>query len=121
MLVSDDGRCFAFEKREMAVLTSMMASEEREGLAALWFQGSRAAAWATDGHRALMVEREIKPPKAKPGDKPVAMPAATAHHATRSTTGPPRARSPGWPEPHRRPRQDVAVTQLPCWQSPKRG
>lgn len=84
MLVSDDGRCFAFEKREMAVLTSVMASEEREGLAALWLQGSRAAAWATDGNRALMVEREIKPPKAKPGDKPVAMPAATAHHAAKT-------------------------------------
>lgn len=84
MLVSDDGRCFAFEKQEMGVLTSVMASEEREGLAALWLHASRAAAWATDGHRAVMVEREIKPPKAPADDGPVAIPAATAHHAAKT-------------------------------------
>ena len=65
MLISDAGDRFAFDKRELAVLTSMMATEDRESLAALWFHPSKAQAWATDGHRAVMVERELKPPKAR--------------------------------------------------------
>lgn len=84
MLVSDDGRYFAFEKRELAVLTAVMAGDDRESLAALWFHGRQAAAWATDGHRAVMVEREIKPPKAPASNPPMAIPAATAHHAAKT-------------------------------------
>ena len=69
---------------QLAVLTSMMATEDRESLAALWFHPSKAQAWATDGHRAVMVERELKPPKAPSKADPVALPAATAHHAAKT-------------------------------------
>ena len=63
MMVSDDGHRLAFDKKELAVLTGMMAKEDRPNLAALWFHGGRAQAWATDGHRAVIVDREDKPPR----------------------------------------------------------
>jgi hypothetical protein len=84
MMVSDDGRRLAFDKRELAVLTGMMAKEERVNLAALWFHGGRAQAWATDGHRAVIVERGTKPPGGDPNARPVAIPAATAHHIAKT-------------------------------------
>ncbi len=84
MLISEDGARFAFRKRELAVLTSMMADEGREGLAALWLHPGKAQAWATDGHRAVMVERDERPPKVAKDAKPVAVPAATVHHASKT-------------------------------------
>ena len=84
MLVSDDGGQFAFDKRELAVLTGVMATDDERGLAALWFHPSKAQAWATDGHRAVLVERELKPPKAPADAGPVALPATTAHHAAKT-------------------------------------
>src|SRR5688572_32928102 len=80
MMISDDGRKLAFDKRELVVLTGMMAKEDRPSYAALWFHGGRAQAWATDGHRAVMAEREIKPPRGNLSARPVAISAATAHH-----------------------------------------
>lgn len=84
MMVSDDGRRLAFDKRELAVLTGMMAKEERPNLAALWFHGGRAQAWATDGHRAVIVERPSKPPQGDPKAQPVGIPAITAHHVAKT-------------------------------------
>jgi hypothetical protein len=84
MMVSDDGQRLAFDKRELAVLTGMMAKEDRPNLAALWFHGGRAQAWATDGHRAVLVEREAKPPRGNPNARPVAIPAVTAHHLAKT-------------------------------------
>ncbi len=84
MLISDDGEQFAFDKRELAVLTGVMAGNDDEGMAALWFHPSKAQAWATDGHRAVIVERELKPPKASDKAQPVAVPAATAHHVAKT-------------------------------------
>ncbi len=84
MIISDDGQRFGFNKRELAILTSVMAGEDRETFAAVWFHPSKAQAWATDGHRAVMVEREAKPPKAPAGSKSVALPAATAHHVAKT-------------------------------------
>lgn len=84
MMVSDDGRRLAFDKRELAVLTGMMAKEDRPNLAALWFHGGRAQAWATDGHRAVIVERQAKPPQGDPKGRPVGIPAITAHHVAKT-------------------------------------
>lgn len=84
MLISDDGGQFAFDKRELAVLTGVMANDDARGLAALWFHPSKAQVWATDGHRAVMVQRELEPPKASTHATPVALPAATAHHAAKT-------------------------------------
>lgn len=84
MMVSDDGHRLAFDKRELAVLTGMMAKEDRTAYAALWFHGGRAQAWATDGHRAVLVERDPKPPRGNPDASPVAIPAAAAHHVAKT-------------------------------------
>ena len=84
MLISDDGRKLAFTKRELLILTSMMAKEERPALAALWFHGGKAQAWATDGSRAVLVEHEAKPPRGDRAAPPVAIPAATAHHVAKT-------------------------------------
>ena len=67
MLISEDGQRFGFHKRELALLTSMMAGEDRETLAAVWFHPAKGQAWATDGNRAVMAERDVKPPKAPAG------------------------------------------------------
>ena len=65
MLISDDGTRFALSKAEIAVLTSMMADPDtRPTLAALWLHPAKAQAWATDGHRAVLAERWMVPPKA---------------------------------------------------------
>ena len=84
MMVSDDGHRLAFDKRELAVLTGMMAKEDRPTHAALWFHGGRAQAWATDGHRAVLVERDDKPRGGDPKARPVAIPAVTAHHVAKT-------------------------------------
>lgn len=84
MMISDDGRKLAFTKRELLLLTSMMAKEERPALAALWFHGGKGQAWATDGSRAVLVEHETKPPRADKTAPPVAIPAATAQHVAKT-------------------------------------
>ena len=84
MMVSDDGHRLAFDKRELAVLTGMMAKEDRPTHAALWFHGGRAQAWATDGHRAVLVERDDKPRGGDPKARPVAIPAVTAYHVAKT-------------------------------------
>jgi len=84
MMVADDGQRLAFDKRELAVLTGMMAKEDRPNLAALWFHGGRAQAWATDGHRAVIVDRDDKPPRGDATARPVAIPAVTALHVAKT-------------------------------------
>jgi len=84
MMVSNDGRRLAFDKRELAVLTGMMAKEERPKLAALWLHGGRGQAWATDGHRGVIVERPTMPPQGDPKPPPVGIPAVTAHHIAKT-------------------------------------
>jgi hypothetical protein len=84
MMVSDDGQRLAFDKRELAVLTGMMAKEDRPNHAALWFRGGRAQAWATDGHRAVLVERDDKPRGGDPNARSVAIPAVTALHVAKT-------------------------------------
>ena len=84
MMVSDDGHRLAFDKRELAVLTGMMAKEDRPNLAALWFHGARAQAWATDGHRAVIVDRNDSPPRGDIKARPVAIPAVTALHVAKT-------------------------------------
>lgn len=83
-MISEDGQRFGFHKRELTLLTSVMAGEDRETFAAVWFHPGKGQAWATDGHRAVMAERDEKPPNAPAGSSPVALPAATAHHAAKT-------------------------------------
>lgn len=87
MLISDDGRRFAFTKPELRLLTSVMAGPERETFAALWVHPSKGHAWATDGHRAVLASHGRAPSKTTQGNRPVAIPAATAHHVAK-TAGP---------------------------------
>lgn len=84
MLTSDDGTRFALDKGEITVLTSLMADPEaRPSLAALWFHPPKGQAWATDGHRCLLVGGPTPPPSAKDG-RPVAIPAAAASQAAKA-------------------------------------
>lgn len=87
MLISDDGRRFAFDKRELTVLTGMMADPEaRPTLAAMWLHPGKGQAWTTDGHRAVLVRRQPAPTRATV-KAPVAVPASSVADVARTARG----------------------------------